>query len=432
MQEQESGGKDRVRDARRYWKQAGIALILVLTFLSGAGVTQWVGVNQVTGTQQHESLEDLDAFPTLEETYDYIRELYVGSADITDEQLIYGAAAGMMDALNDTGHSSFLDPEQAADLREQQTGSYVGIGVSIDQEQMPPRVIFPYEGSPAEEAGIRQNDVILSIDGVSYEGFSTVDEFTELIGGEEGTEVEMELRHYGEAASYTVSITRSVVDINTVSWAMLPDDVAWIRIAAFNDGTSRDFKRAIRRVERMGAESMILDLRGNPGGWVEEQLAVIGQFVPEGTLVVTERDAEGNESERRTDEENGLWLEKTLVILVDGDSASSSEVTAAALAENDRAITLGQTTYGTGTTIIYVDLDDGSMLSMGILTWVTPDGNVLWRVGYDPMIDVVNEPGVPPALPYLIGTELDMDQLVATNDDQLLAAFEVALDPPEE
>lgn len=417
---------------RRWWKQGGIALVLVLTFISGAGVTQWAGVNQATGTQQHETLEDVESFGTLEETYNYIREMYVGSDDITDEELIYGAASGMMDALNDTGHSSFLNPVEADDLREQQTGSYVGIGVSIDQDQMPPRIIFPYEGSPAEEAGILQNDVILSIDGVSYEDFTTVDEFTELIGGDEGTEVEMELRHYGDAESYTVTITRSLVDINTVSWAMLPDDVAWIRIAAFNDGTSRDFKRAIRRVERLGAQSMILDLRGNPGGWVVEQLAVIGQFVPEGTLVVTEQDAEGNEEERRTTEENGLWLEKPLVVMVDGDSASSSEVTAAALAENDRAVTLGQTTYGTGTTVIYVDLQDGSMLSMGVKTWVTPDGNVLWHVGYDPMIDVANEPGVPAALPYLIGTELDMDRLVATNDDQLLTAFEEALKPSED
>ncbi|HYJ13412.1 MAG TPA: S41 family peptidase [Thermomicrobiales bacterium] len=429
MRDKQTGSIDRQGWGRRSWKQGGIALALVITFLSGAGVTQLVGVDQASGTQQHEDLENLEAFGTLEETYNYIREMYVASDDITDEELIYGAATGMMDALNDTGHSSFLDPVQADDLREQQTGSYVGIGVSIDQEEMPPRIIFPYEGSPAEDAGIVQNDVILSIDGVSYEDFTTVDEFTELIGGEEGTDVEMELRHYGDAESYTVTITRSVVDINTVSWAMLPDDVAWIRIASFNEGTAREFRLAIRRVERLGAESMILDLRGNPGGWVVEQLGVIGQFVPEDTLVVTEQDAEGNEQERRTTEENGLWLEKPLVVLVDGDSASSSEVTAAALAENDRAVTVGQTTYGTGTTIVYVDLEDGSMLSMGILTWVTPDGNVLWHVGYDPMIDVANEPGVPAALPYLIGTELDMNQLVATNDDQLLTAYEEVLDP---
>jgi carboxyl-terminal processing protease len=417
---------------RRWWKQAALALLLVLTFVSGAGLSQWTGNQSAVGSQRHEELQDLEEFETLSQTYDYIRELYVASDDISDEELIYGAATGMMDALGDTGHSYFMDPVAAADVREQQTGSYVGIGVSIDQDAMPPRIVFPYEGSPAEEAGIRQNDVILTIDGKSWEEYETVDQFTEFIGGEEGTSVEMELQHYGDAETYTVTITRSVVDINTVSWAMLPDNVAWIRISAFQEGTTRDFTRAIRRAERLGAESMILDLRGNPGGWVVEQLGVIGQFVPAGTLVVTEQDAEGNETERLTDEENGLWLEKPVVVLVDGDSASSSEVTAAALAENDRAVTVGQRTVGTGTTINYINLDDGSMLSIGILTWVTPDGNVIWHVGYEPMIEVENEPGVGFSLPYLLGTELDMDQLLGTNDDQLITAFEEVLELPEE
>ncbi len=409
---------------RRWWKRGGLTLALVLTFITGAGVGHWSDAQIATGTQQHDDLEDLEAFETLAQTYDYIREMYVGSDEISDEELIYGAASGMMDALNDPGHSSFLNPEEAADLREQQTGAYVGLGISVDPEQLPLRIIFPYEGSPAEEAGILQNDVIIAIDGQSYEEFTSVEDFRDLLGGEEGSTVELELRHWGETESYTVTITRSVVEIETVSYAMLPDNVAWIRISSFNEGTSADFKRAIRRVERLGAESMILDLRGNPGGWVVEQLAVIGQFVPAGTLVVTERDADGNEDERVTLEENGLWLEKPLVVLVDGDSASSSEVTAAALAENDRAVTIGQTTFGTGTTIVYIDLPDGSILSMGILTWETPDGNILWRVGYTPMIEVENEPGVPAALPYLIGRSLDMDALLATNDDQLITAFE--------
>ncbi|HYJ13205.1 MAG TPA: hypothetical protein VEW66_06420, partial [Thermomicrobiales bacterium] len=115
MRDKQTGSIDQQGWGRRWWKQGGIALALVITFLSGAGVTQWVGFEQASGTQQHEDLEDLEAFGTLEETYDYIREMYVASDDITDEELIYGAATGMMDALNDTGHSSFLDPVQADD-----------------------------------------------------------------------------------------------------------------------------------------------------------------------------------------------------------------------------------------------------------------------------------------------------------------------------
>lgn len=410
----------------RYRRVALVAMV-VIAMVAGAGIDRWFVSDSVIGSQRYEELGDLEEFEVLEQTYEYIRGMYVRSDDISDEELIWGAASGMMNALGDTGHSSFLNPSEAADLREQQQGSFVGIGIRIDAEVNPPRIIFPYEGSPAEEAGIQQNDVILAIDGTPYTEYRDGREFADLIGGDEGTDVVMELRHYGEAQSYTVTITRARVEINTVSWSMLPDNVMWLRLTAFDEGSSRDFQRALRRGKRLGAEYLILDLRGNPGGWVTEQMHIIGQFLEEGSLIVTEQDANGNTTERRTQEVDGMWRDLPVVVLIDGDSVSSSEVTAAALAENGRAITVGQTTFGTGTTVIYQDLSDGSILSIGILTWITPAGTEIWHVGLDPMIEVEMEPGVPVAIPYIVGPELDMGELLATNDDQLLVAFEEVL-----
>jgi carboxyl-terminal processing protease len=409
-------------------RTAGILLLTLLVLGAGMGLERFIVAESAVGSQQREELADLESFETLEQVYAYIREYYVLSDDISDEELIWGAASGMMDALGDEGHSYFLTPEEAEEQDEQDQGSFVGIGISSDDQVSPPRVVFPYEDSPAYEAGIRAEDVILTIDGKAYTEFETSRDFLDTIAGDAGTDVEIEGRHAGDVETYTVTITRAEIEIKTVSAAMLPDNVLWVRISAFERGTAADFERALRLGKRQGAESLVLDLRGNPGGWVDEQVAVSEQFFEPGTLVAQTKDAEGNITERETVAEEGEWRDQPVVVLINERSASSSEVVAAMIMDHERGISVGQRTFGTGTTVMPIDLPDDSRIWIGFDMWLTPDGTVVWHVGLEPTIEIANEPGTPLALPYEFDGELTEEELLATNDDQLLVGVTEVLD----
>jgi carboxyl-terminal processing protease len=407
-----------------------LTMVLLTMFMLGAGmgVERFLVAESAVGSQQRDELADLESFETLEQVYAYIREYYVLSDDISDEELIWGAASGMMDALGDEGHSVFLNPTEAEEYRESQSGEFVGIGIRSDTTVSPPQVVFPYEGSPAFEAGLMPKDEILAVDGVPYTEFTDGRAFLDTIAGDEGTDVELELRHQGDVDSYTVTITRSTIKINTVSWAMLPDNVMWIRISSFEEGTGADFEQALIDGKEAGAESLLFDLRGNPGGLIVEELSVISEFLEPGSIVAYDHDYTGEETERTVDEPEGEWREGPVVILIDRDTVSAAEVTASALVENDRAIAVGETTFGTGTSIMPIDLPDGSMIMMGYLYRLTPDGNDIWHVGFDPNIQIINEPGVGMSLPYLYDGELDEEAILATNDDQLIVGFYEAAD----
>lgn len=431
-----SARKDR---AGAFWSIASGVKVRALTMVlltmvmlgAGMGLERFIMADSAVGSQQRDELADLESFETLEQVYAYIREYYVLSDEISDEELIWGAAAGMMDALGDEGHSSFLNPQEAEEYREAQSGEFVGIGIRSDTTVIPPQVVFPYEGSPAFEAGLLPGDEILAVDGVPYTEFPDGRAFLDTIAGEEGTDVEMELRHQGDVDSYTVTLTRSRIKVNTVSWAMLPENVMWIRVSAFEENTGADFEDALIEGKRAGAESLLLDLRGNPGGLIVEELSVISEFLPAGSVVAYDHDYTGEESVRTVEEEDGEWREGPVVVLIDRDTASAGEVTASALVENDRAIAVGETTYGTGTSLMPIDLPDGSMLMMGYLYRLTPDRNVIWHVGFPPTIQIVNKPGVGMSLPYLYDGELTEDELLATNDDQMIVGFYEAADLQE-
>ncbi len=412
-------------------RTAGILLLIVVMLGAGMGLERFLVADPVVGSQQRDELADLESFETLEQVYAYIREYYVLSDEISDEELIWGAASGMMDALGDEGHSYFLTPDEAEEQDEQAEGSFVGIGIQSNSEVSPPEVNFPYEGSPALEAGIRGKDQILTIDGRTYTEFETSRDFLDTIAGEEGTDVEMELRHAGDVETYTVTITRAEIEIKTVSAAMLPDNVLWVRVQAFEWGTSADLERALRQGKRLGAETLVLDLRGNPGGWVDEQVMVAEQFFEPGTVVAQIQDAEGNVTERETVAEDGEWRDLPVVAIINETSASSSEVLAAMIMDHERGISIGQRTYGTGTTVMPIDLVDGSRIWIGFDMWLTPNGTVVWHVGLQPTIEIANEPGTPLSLPYLFDGELTEVELLATNDDQLLVAVAMALDATE-
>lgn len=407
-----------LRAASLHLRMLVSAMLLLVAVGAGIGIDRYLLEFSPAGAQSDDSLGDVDEYGILSETYDLIRENYVESDEVTDEQLIYGASRGMIDALGDEGHSTFLDPEEAEAFEASSRGELIGIGIQIDTEVSPPVVILPIQGSPAFEAGIEPGDEILTVDGVDTTEVDNPEDVGNLIRGEEGTDVTLELRHEGEEATYEVTITRARITIDPVSWAMLPNDILWIRLSEFSSGASEGVRDALRAGKELGATGVILDLRLNPGGLVFEAIGVGSQFLPDGSVLYQEEDVEGNVSEVQTVGSNGEWQEGPLVVLIDDKSASASEIVSSAIRDNDRGPLVGVTTFGTGTVLLPFELDDGSMAVLGTELWLTADGEEIWRRGVDPDIEV-DSPQKPNLPYYYSDNQVTESQLASVDDEQL-------------
>lgn len=372
-------------------------------------------------------LTSADSFTVLEETYESIRQNYVLESDVTDDQLIYGAAKGMVDALGDTGHSVFLDPQQAQDFQQSSRGELIGIGVQVDTTGDLPVIIAPMQNSPASRAGILPGDTILAVDGQDLTGMSATDA-VDLITGEAGTDVTITLRHEGETEPYDVTITREKIDINPVSWVMLPNDIMWLRLDQFSSGATEGIQDAIRQGQQQGMKGLILDLRGNPGGLVFEAVGVASQFLPDNTPLYQDVNKDGDTKIMRTAGSNGVYLDGPMAVLIDGNSASAAEIVSSALLESGRAQAVGQTTFGTGTVLLPFELSDGSMAVLGVELWLTGQGNEIYHVGVKPQQEVALADGARVQLPWVIaasdGDNLTDAQVADLNDAQLEAAIE--------
>jgi carboxyl-terminal processing protease len=376
---------------------------------------------------------DIPEFQTLEDTYDLIREHYVQSDEISDADLLYGAASGMVNALGDTGHSVFLDPDDAKKFEEQQSGKLVGIGVQLDYTGDIVTVVAPIDNSPAWDAGIRSGDVILEIDGtVIADLWGTGDDLarqvSDLISGEEGTDVTLKLRHVGETEPYTVTITRAEITVDPVSWRMLPNDVMWLRLSGFTSGSADEVKQALRDGKKAGAKAVILDLRNNGGGIVVEAIGINSQFLPNGSTLYKEEDKDGDMKPIKTVGNEGEWLDGPLVVLINEGSASAAEMTASALEANGRAKLYGETTFGTGTVLLPFNLDDGSIAMLGTDLWLTADNKQIWKKGVAPTVEVALEPGVQVDIPLLHdGQDIDEADFSKIEDNQLTAGYDAAV-----
>lgn len=398
-----------------------IAILLVLSTSFGAMLG--AGFDRSDGATASTMLTQIPEFQIIEETYDAIRDNYVLSDDVTDQELIYGASRGMVESLGDEGHSTFLDPQEAIDFERSSRGELIGIGITIDSSGPQPVIISPIDGSPAFEAGIRPGDVIISVDGVEALDVGA-EEVSDLIRGEEGTDVTLVLRHQHETEPYEVTLTRQKIDVDPVSYLMLPNDVLWLRVAQFSAGATEGVAEALRYGNENGMTGVVLDLRNNPGGLVFEAIGIGSQFLPEGSVLYQEQNSDGSLHEVRTIGTEGGWQSGDLVVLINEGSASASEIVSSGIKDNDRGTLYGGTTFGTGTVLRPFELSDGSMALLGTKLWLTADGNDIWKRGIDPDVVISLEPGVSPKLPFEFKDgAITADQLAALEDGQLLKAY---------
>jgi carboxyl-terminal processing protease len=404
---------------------AFVVLALVATFSAGIGIGRLAPatVAGTTGPTPNPASSPVPAdFELIRDAWDILHEQYVGRADLDDEALIHAAIDGMTQAVGDTGHTDFMTPAEREARNDSLSGSYVGIGVRIDvAEDGRPQIVGVFPGSPAEGAGLASGDVIVAVDGASTEG-QTLDEVAGLVRGEAGTVVEVTVRG-ADGAERTLSITRADVPIDPVSWTLVPGTrTALIRLEQFSSGAADEIVLTLKAAREAGADRVVLDLRGNPGGYVNEAVGIASQFLTEGVVYI-DRDAQGTEKPHDVSP-GGVATDLPLVVMVDGNTASSSEIVSGALQDADRATIIGETTYGTGTVLGEFALRDGSALRVGTVEWLTPSGRRIWHEGIAPDVAVTLPEDVAPLLPDDVRS-LTPAQVDAITDTQLARALEL-------
>lgn len=406
--------------SNRYLNLIFMALILLLGVFAGITVDRQLLVYVFPPAGY--GPDDAAQFRMVTEAAAVIDRYYVDRDSLEPDTLVYGAVTGMVNALGDTGHSRFLSPDMLAQERTAISAEFEGIGAEVEFRDGFAVIVSPFDDSPAQRAGVQPGDVILAVDGEETTG-QTLHEIVEAIKGPAGTDVTLTLLDPESEEIREVTITRAVINIQNVTWARIPGtNLAHIRIAQFSDGVTEDLKAIFTQMEDAGIEGAVLDLRNNPGGLLDEAVGVTSQFLSEGNVLL-ERNAQAEVSPirvRRGGQATGL----PLVVLINEGSASASEIVAGALQDYDRAVVVGETSFGTGTVLREFPLSDGSALLLATREWLTPEGRVIWHQGISPDVTVEMPLDVNLLTPR-VEHEMSAAELGDSGDEQLLRAVEL-------
>ncbi len=306
-----------------------------------------------------------------------------------DEQLMEGAVAGVAAAVGDP-YTTYMDKKAYDDFMAQTHGSYGGIGVvvSVDSEDNLITVVAPFEGSPGEKAGIKPGDKIIKVDGKEVWG-DKYEEAVNMMRGPKGTEVTITIIREGITNPMDITIKRDDIVLQTVKHKVLNGDIGYIRISMFDEKTAKDFDNALDELYKKNIKGLIIDLRDNPGGVLNVVAKITDRLVPEGLIVYTED---------KNKQRNALYSDKEeidipMAILVNGGSASASEILAGAVKDHGKGILVGTRTYGKGLVQTLFPLSDGSAVKVTISKYFTPNGTSIQGVGIEPdiVIDLPEE-----------------------------------------
>jgi carboxyl-terminal processing protease len=357
-------------------------------------------VGTVTGmtVRPASAADEPSGFGVFWEVWDLVNRHFVDQDLIDPTKMTYGAINGMLATLGDENHTVFFSPEEAEQQASSLEGSFEGIGAFVGQEEGQFRIVAPIHGSPAEAAGILAGDVVLKVDGEDITGLPEW-EIISRIRGPADTQVTLTVLHPEETEPVDITVTRGTIEIDSVTWQRIPDtDFAYLQISQFAADTGNELQAALREIQAEAdngapVAGILLDLRNNPGGYLAQALRVNSQFLERGTVILHERDAEG---QLRTYKSVGSGLARTIpiIVMINEGTASAGEITAGALQENGRARLVGETTTGTGTVLQPFTLSDGSVLRLGVTNWLTPNENLIKNVGVKPDLEVAQEASV--------------------------------------
>lgn len=364
----------------------GVTLIVVI-FYSGFAVGEVAGARSVVpagegqvvvGDGQLTGLSDDVDFGTYWDVWNLVKDSYVHQP-VSDQGLFYGSLEGLMESLDDP-YSVFFDPATAEEFNQELSGKFFGIGAEIGQKDDVIVVIAPLSGEPAAKAGIMAGDQILAIDGQDTFGFS-VNEAVLKIRGEEGTTVTLTVLHPGATETNEITITRAEITVDSVSWEIRDDGIAVIEVSMFNEDTTALFQQAVQEMLTANVKGVVIDLRNNPGGLLNEAISLASFWIDSQTVVI-EKDLEGEHPFNATGTARLVGL--PTVVLVNGGSASASEILAGALQDYKVATVIGEQTFGKGSVQQYYEYEDGSAVKITVAEWLTPLGRSINKVGITP------------------------------------------------
>ncbi len=361
-----------------------VFLLVFCTGLAGAGCFG-IGEDEPE-VPEPQAIEALPPeFAKLAEVWEILEREHIDAGKLDPNTLTDGAIRGMLEATGDE-HASYLDSEQYSFQRQEIRGTFEGIGAEVTVRNGLITIVAPIPDTPADEAGVKPGDVILSVDGEDVTGWDLL-QVINLIRGEKGTSVNIEVRRDRTGETEVLEIVRGVIQLESVRLTMLVGRIGHLRITSFSGTTLEELERALDRFERSQGLGLIVDVRNNPGGLLSSVVEVTSQFIDEG-LVLYQLDGQGNRRDWNA-EQGGMALEVPMVLLMNGFSASASEVFAGAITHHGRAETIGVKTFGKGSVNNLWPLRDGSAVNFTIGRWYTPDGRLIEGEGITP--DIVKE-----------------------------------------
>ncbi len=400
-----------------------MARYILLLFVLGMGITAGITIDRQFLIAYAQSGGTSNTGPDMQligEAWSRIQRVYVDQSAEQSQPLTYGAISGMVDALGDTGHSTFLSPEMVKSEQDYTQGQFEGIGAEVESKNGYVVIVAPIDGSPAQKAGLHAGDAILKVDGQDVTDLSAQQVVGRILGPA-GTSVSLTILDTKTNQTSDVTIVRAKITVDNVTFQILPGTtIAHVRLAGFSQGVSQELEQALTNVQKQGVTGIILDMRDNPGGLLDEAVNTASEFLASGD-VLQEKDAQGQIT-RVAVRSGGVATQIPLVVLINNGTASASEIVAGALQDAHRATLLGETTFGTGTVLQEFALSDGSALLLAVEEWLTPNGRVIWHKGITPD-QVVTLASDATALTPEAERDMTAAQLQASSDQQLLKAL---------
>ncbi|WP_119068908.1 S41 family peptidase [Rubrobacter indicoceani] len=359
---------------------SGAAFALVLITVAGGGY--WYGYSQGPASL---SAKDEESLRVYAEALNVVRDDYVDQDAVRPTEQTYAAIEGMLDSLGDEGHTRFLTPEERERSQESISGRYVGVGVTIEERDGRVFVVSPVEGSPADRAGVESGDEIIAVNGETVEGQDAT-AISGRVRGPEGSEIGLTVeKDDGERETY--ELVRTEISSPVASAARIPGTgTALVRLTSFSGESADQLRGEVQQAVDDGAEKIILDLRDNGGGRLDQARRIANLFLNRGDVIYIRQDADGQRTPAEA-EGQPAFPDIPMVVLVNEGSASSSEIVSGALRDNSRATVVGETTFGTGTVLSEFDLSDGSAILLGIAEWLTPNGDFIREEGIVPNVE---------------------------------------------